>query len=193
MRVLFVSNRRKVAKSSVWKRPDSLEGYQVLHPWIVSRAPNARDFLEAAEIADWRRRKMPPEVVQVVLADARPYGEIAAACNVGYQTVAAIKARRLYAHVPFAGEVPRGSRSALSAETVRAVYLDPATTREAAQRHGVSLSRARQIRQGRIGVDITHGLTSPSAARRALDARHARERDDLDARHARERADLGAA
>lgn len=162
----------------------------MLHPWVVARAPDARDFLEAAEIADWRRRKMPPEVVQAVLADARPYGEIAAACNVNYQMVAAIKGRRLYAHVPFDGEVPRGSRSALSAETVRAIYLDPTTTREAAQRHGVSLSTAQQIRQGRIHVDVTRGLPSPSAMLRALDARHARERADLGSRHAAERAAL---
>lgn len=162
------------------------------HPWVLARAPNAQDFLEVAEIADLRRRKMPPEVVQAVLADARPYGEIAAAYNVNYQMVAAIKGRRLYAHVPFEGEIPRGSRSALSAETVQAIYLDPAAPREVAHRHGVSVSTAQQIRQGRIHADVTRGLPSPSAMLRALDARHASERAALGARHAAERASLRA-
>lgn len=159
-----------------------------MHPWVIARARDARDFLDADEIAAWRRQKMPADVVQSILADARPYDEIAVAHNVSYQMIAQIKSRRLYGHVPFDGAVPRGSRSLLSAETVRAVYLDPATAREAAKRHGVSLATVQQIRQGRTHAEVTRGLTSPRATLQALDATYAGERSVLCTRHVVERA-----
>lgn len=164
----------------------------MVHPWIMARARDARDFIDASEIVAWRRKKMPDEVVTAILSDARPYSEIAAACNISYQMVAQIKTRRLYGHVPFEGSIPRGARATMSPETVRAVFLDSDTVLDSARKHGVSAAKVMQIRQRRTHGDITAGLVSPRAALRVLDTRHASERAEMSIRHANERAALFA-
>ena len=59
-------------------------------------------------------RKLPPAVVQAMLADLRPYREIAADFGVSYDTVQSVKLRRTHARVPFAGEPALdGARAAL--------------------------------------------------------------------------------
>jgi hypothetical protein len=132
-----------------------------MHPWIVARTPGAWDVMEAADIVALRRQKMPPDVVQALLADARAYDVIAEAYGVSYQMVAQIKTRRLYAHVSYEGEIPRGARA--DAATVREIFLDPSPAREIAARHGVSLNVVRQIKQRVSHERVTRNLVAPQS------------------------------
>ena len=132
-----------------------------MHPWIIARTPGAWDVMEAADIVALRRQKMPPEVVQALLADARVYDVIAKEYGVSYQMVAQIKTRRLYAHVPYEGEIPRGARA--DAATVREIFLDPSPAREIAARHGVSLNVVRQIKQRVSHERVTRNLVAPQS------------------------------
>lgn len=139
-----------------------------MHPWIIARTPGAREVMEAGDIAALRRQKMPPEVVQALLADARAYDVIAKAYGVTYQMVAQIKTRRLYAHVPYEGEIPRGARA--DAAAVREIFLDPSPAREIAARHGVSLSVVRQIKQRVSHERVTRNLIAPPSGHETLRA-----------------------
>ena len=157
----------------------------MVHPWVVARSRDALEVLEVDEAAALRRQKMPAEVVREVLADPRPYGEIAHDYGVSYQTVAQIKARRLYAHVSFAGDIPRGTRSG-DAGKVAEIYLSPGSSRAIAARHGVSEHTVRRIKQGLAYTRVTRDLTPPLSARetvraelRALKARYDDERAAL--------------
>jgi len=142
-----------------------------MHPWIIARTPGAREVMEAGDIAALRRQKMPPEVVQALLADARAYDVIAKEYGVSYQMVAQIKTRRLYAHVPYEGEVPRGARGGgADAATVREIFLDPSPAREIALRHGVSLNVVRQIKQRITHEHATRNLVAPQSAFETLRA-----------------------
>jgi len=118
-----------------------------------------------------RRQKMPPDVVQALLADARAYDVIATEYGVTYQMVAQIKTRRLYAHVPYEGEIPRGARGGgADAATVREIFLDPSPAREIAARHGVSLSVVRQIKQRVSHESVTRNLVAPPSGHEILRA-----------------------
>jgi hypothetical protein len=142
-----------------------------MHPWIIARTPGAREVMEAGDIAALRRQKMPPEVVQALLADARAYDVIAKAYGVTYQMVAQIKTRRLYAHVPYEGEIPRGARGGgADAATVREIFLDPSPAREIALRHGVSLNVVRQIKQRVSHESVTRNLIAPPSGHETLRA-----------------------
>lgn len=160
----------------------------MLHPWVIARSDDALEVMDAWEAAALRRQKMPPEVVRSILADPRAYGVIAEECRVPYQMVAQIKSRRVYAHVPYDGEIPRGARGGgLDPRTARNIFLDPATPREIAARHGVSVGVVRQIKQRVAHAHATRDMTPPPpstretlrAELRALKARYDTERAAL--------------
>lgn len=137
-----------------------------MHPWVIARTPGAGEVMEAGDIAALRRQKMPPDVVREVLADARSYQEIAEACGVPYQTVAQIKARRLYGDVPFEGEIPRGARQALKPEVVRGILADPRVYDEIAASYGLSYQMVAHIKSRRIGARVLFEGAIPRGSRR---------------------------
>ena len=150
-----------------------------MHPWIIARTPGAREVMEAADIAALRRQKIPSEVVRALLADARVYDVIAKEYGVSYQMVAQIKTRRLYAHVPYEGDIPRGAAGGrVDGATARDIFLDPSPAREIAARRGVSLSVVRQIKQRISHKRVTRNLVAPPSEYETLraDARAMKER-----------------
>lgn len=54
-----------------------------------------------------KRRVFTPDEVRSILADARPYGEIAVDYGTWKHVVAAVKWRRTYRHVDFDGVIVR--------------------------------------------------------------------------------------
>ena len=155
-----------------------------MHPWIIARSPGAGEVMEAADIAALRRQRMPPDVVREVLADPRPYMEIAKMCRVTYQTIALIKSRRLHGEVSFEGEIPRGTRR--GDEKARAIFLDPDDNGTAATKYGVSYTVVTNIRRRRSHETVTRGLTPPLRSR----APRQETLQEMEARHATERAAL---
>lgn len=157
------------------------------HPWVIARSKDALEILEAFEAAALlQQRRMPDEVVRELLADPRPYDEIAAAFGIGYQMVSQIKNRRAYATVPFEGVIPRGARDLLDVERARQIYLDPSDHRTASEKYGVTYATVMNIRNRRTHAALTKGLTPPqrrNAARTETPA-------EMEARHAAERATL---
>ena len=122
--------------------------------------------MEAADIAALRRQKMPPAVVRDILADARPYQEIAEACGVPYQTVAQIKSRRLHGDVHFEGDIPRGARQTLKPEVVKGILADPRPYDEIAEAYGLSYQKVLHIKHRRVGARVPFEGEIPRGSRR---------------------------
>lgn len=125
-----------------------------MHPWIIARSPGAGEVMEASDIAALLKQRMPPDAVREVLADARPYREIAEACGMTYQAIAMIKSRRLHADVAFEGDIPRGARQSLDPEVVRGVLADPRAYDEIAAGYGLSYQMVLHIKNRRVGARV---------------------------------------
>ena len=145
-----------------------------MHPWIIARSPGAGEVMEASDIAALLKQRMPPDAVREVLADARPYREIAEACGMTYQAIALIKSRRLHGDVVYTGDIPRGARQSLDPEVVKGILADPRAYDEIAAGYGLSYQMVLHIKNRRVGArvpfedDIPRGAPRDDAKVRAI-------------------------
>lgn len=136
------------------------------HLWLGTAAENQMDRVKKGRVARMRGELNHSAVltesqVRAILADARPYSQIAADYDVTTMTVSDIKCRRSWGHldVEYIGRAPRvsphkGIGNKINAEIVQAIRASDEPGTVLAERYGVSRSLISNILKRRVWAHV---------------------------------------